>query len=521
MAWSERRALERIQGHIAKVPADRVTVEGYEAFRQRRTVLVEASVRDGGSAEPIWRIPENQAVLTHGVHIYANLIDFNATLTDGGEETPKSHERAMQFLHLHYGASDALIEAFDVQRVDYHGARLHAVVLDPPGLENEGERIAKALAFSAALIDMVRRAGDRYGQEFRTQVRIGIDSGPAVAINNGKRDEPDPLFVGSPANHAAKLAVGEESGVYTTARVERARWMGDVAAFGDSIVINEGVVTGALDNAFDRAGLRQTGKVYLEEAFTRFAAAADEARAASIDQRLADFSFSHRTPPLASIVFAEHPPSRAIRMELASIFADLDGYTAYIDQAILAGQVAQAVSNLYVVRAELADVLQEDFGGRKVRFIGDCLHGILAEGDKFRTAPRDTVFEAVIAAGALRSSFDLCRAHLPGFAVQGIAIGIEYGPTPIARIGMRGDASVRCSTSKATCNSETVQCGCAGDQTAIGEKAYEIGGWRIAELFGQDRVIAELTYDEAAIQLEGSTTTASGAVDLQAHSIGD
>ncbi|MBZ9811222.1 MULTISPECIES: hypothetical protein [unclassified Mesorhizobium] len=53
---------------------------------------------------------------------------------------------------------------------------------------------------------------------------------------------------------------------------------------------------------------------------------------------------------------------------------------------------------------------------------------------------------AVLAAAAIRSSFDLCRTILPNISELGITIGIELGPTRIARLGLVGDASVRCAS---------------------------------------------------------------------------
>ncbi|MBZ9857457.1 hypothetical protein LB566_27095 [Mesorhizobium sp. CA13] len=58
---------------------------------------------------------------------------------------------------------------------------------------------------------------------------------------------------------------------------------------------------------------------------------------------------------------------------------------------------------------------------------------------------------AVLAAAAIRSSFDLCRTILPNISELGITIGIELGPTPISRLGLVGDASVGCASSRATC----------------------------------------------------------------------
>lgn len=519
MTWSQQTALARIEQHRQTVPETAIAVEDYAAFldtRRRSIALAEAM---GQKSEPIWRVGRNQAVTTHGVHVYANLIDFNDKLVEAGRETEASHERAMQFLHLHYGACDALIAAFDVQRVDFHGGRLHAVVLSPAGAAGEATRIEKALAFSAALIQMVARASDRYGSEFKTGVRVGIDSGPAVAINSGSRGEPDPLFIGSPANHAAHLAVGDKPGVFLSVRAERARSMG--ASYASSPVqLREDVITAALDRSIEVRGAFLGGRNRLDEAFARFVEDRDAIKAASGGLRPATFVFHYRPPPLRTIDFADHPPSRSIRMPVVSLFADLAGFTAYVDHAMQTGRVREAVANLYIIRSELTDVLQRDFGGRKVRYIGDCLHGLLAEGDARSTDEARSVKAAVLAAGGIRSSFNVCRQVLPGLAgLEGIAVGLELGWTPVCRIGLSGDASVRCSTSKATCLSESLQGDCTGRQTAIGDRAFGEADARVRYLFGSTHRVDNLDHAAAVAQLDGvaAPAVARSSVHMEAH----
>src|SRR3954468_24366039 len=78
-------------------------------------------------------------------------------------------------------------------------------------------------------------------------------------------------------------------------------------------------------------------------------------------------------------------PSNSIRMPVVSTFADLSGFTAYVDRCIATGRVQEMTANLHVIRGELAPCARDDFGARKIRFIGDCLHGLIAEGDRTET----------------------------------------------------------------------------------------------------------------------------------------
>lgn len=496
MAWNEDCARKRIRDFMESVPEGDIKVEDF------RTFITEARVQKGMAADASVRaalvdIPRNRAITTDAVHVYAKLIDFNDVLTEAGRETEASHKRALEFLHAHYQGCDELLEEFEMQRVDFHGSRLHAVVLAPEGAENEGERVRVAIAFSAAFRELVERLGDKH-PNFKTGVCIGIDSGPAVAIDSGRRGEREPLFIGSPANHAAKLADGTDEGLNLSPRAASA--IGQATEpLAKSVFLNEEVQRRYLGDEITTAGVRQTANERLEKAY----AAVLESLDAQIksDSGEAVFRFHRKEPPLKDLVYSDHPPSNAIRMELASIFADVDNFTAYIDNAIATGGITEAVANLHVIRAEMGAVLRDDFGGRKVRYIGDCVHGLLAEGSKTETNAMDTMKKSVDAAAGLRSSFELCREMLNGIEDLGLAIGIDYGTTPICRLGLRGDASVRAAASRATCVSEQEQRLCNGIETKLGESAFKNSPANIREAFGSERIIQNLNAHTAEIML--------------------
>lgn len=496
MTWNEDRARRRIREFADSVPDSDITVEDLGAF------LVEARVRKGVTSDASVRaalvdIPRNRAILTDAVHVYANLIDFNDVLIDAGRETEASHRRALEFLHAHYQSCDELIEEFEMQRVDFHGSRLHAVVLSPEGEENEAERVRVAVAFSAAFREMVKRLGEKY-PHFKTRTCIGIDTGRAVAIDSGRSDEREPLFIGRPANHAAKLANTGEEGLNMSPHVGSV--LGRVVdPLAKRVSLSEEVERRYLGDELATANDRRTANERLEKAYA--AVLEDLEVRIKANSGGAVFRFHRKEPPLKNLVYADHPPSNAIRMDLASIFADLDNFTDYIDNAISNKTVAEAVANLHVIRAELAAVLRDDFSGRKVRYIGDCLHGLIAEGSKLETSSMETMKASIDAAAGLRSSFELCRDMLPGIDGLGLAIGIDYGATPICRLGLRGEASVRAAASRATCISEAEQQRCSGTETALGDSAYRNSPARIREIFGRERIIQNLTVGTAEILL--------------------
>ncbi|KQT50584.1 guanylate cyclase [Methylobacterium sp. Leaf456] len=499
MAWDITRSRARITALMGTVPKAAVTVETFDqGYLDRRRLDLQLRGRRLGQDEaPIFSVPDRRAVLVDGVHIYVTLVDYHDAMLEQGRETEAGHRRLMQFLHLHYSAADRIVADYEAQRVDFHGPRLHAVVVTPPGGGNERERVLRAIAMANALKETIETAGPRLGKAgLSTKVRIGIDTGKAVAISSGRKHEPEPLFLGRPANYAAKLAAGTMPGIFLSdnARAvvgkprtgslhyERAIALSDVERLR---FLNESLGrplwtqdTQPLSNRVD-AAIRslQADSVLMESLASE-----------------AVFHFHHHEPPLRTIDFGELKPSKSVRMAMMSVFADLDGFTAYVDRCIATGQIAAMVANLHVIRGELAAVVKQDFNGRKVRFIGDCVHGIVAEGSRYDTDKPASVETAVRMAGGIRSSFNLCRAMLHDIGDLGIAIGLELGATPVTRLGLRGERSVRCASSKAVSASEALQQECSGTETSLGATAAEAAHSRVRQIFRTGKV-SNLDFD--------------------------
>lgn len=521
MNWSRDKSLARIEGFLESVPQANVAVRRFndEALAARRAAVRLLKEHQGKEEPLLFNVSPREAILVDGVHVYVQLIDYHNVLLDPnlGYETEASHSRLLAMLHLHYSGCDRVAETFEAQRVDYHGPRMHAVVVTPTG--NARERARRALAFAFMLKRTIDEASNRFGDgRFRTRVRIGLDSGPAVAVNSGRSSEPEPLFLGNPANYAAKLAEGNQEGIFLSDRMRKDLGMFGVGGLQEQRAANVAgqtplILSETRSHPDDQSDVVLTNDAALEDVMRKLLESPQLAYVASS----ATFSFHHHEPPLRSVKFVDLSPSNSIRMPLTSIFADLDKFTAYVDAAIAQGRVKELVSNLHVLRKEFEATLRDDFHGRKVRFIGDCLHGVHAEGTRTSTDEADSVRSAVRAAAGLRSSFELCQDILPGISHLGLAIGIELGSTPMTRLGIRGDRSVRCAVSKAISQSEALQSICDGVQTALGPKALAAAPAAIRRLFDSDGIASGLDFDAVEEHVAAPAIVSSGSVSRVAQ----
>lgn len=501
MPWRYHTAQQRIKKLIEKAP--NIEVQSFHdeylpQFLKNRAVLLADGHRD---TPPLYELSKGRAVVVDAVHVYVALVNYDDYRMEALRETEASHAKALKFLHLHYSACDRAIDSSPAQRVDYHGGRMHAVVV----AEGEGgvteETVSNALAFVRDLRYVADQANKELaGGDFEARFRIGVDAGRCVAINNGTGHEQEPMFLGSPANHAAKLADGDEPGIFLSDRVRaaigqpelggqfEAQFQMDEATYGRLVASRD--IREGIELSFDQRPRSLDGVI--EQWRTEI-----QSRTAP-DPTDPNFLFHYKRPPLSEIEFEEVSPSKSIRMPLASIYADLSGYTDYIDSAIEHGMIAEAVKALHVIREEFQNVVHDDFGGRKVRFIGDCIHALHAEGDHKETDSSKTILEAAKCAGAIRSSFELCKAALNGVEELGLAIGLEFGQTPISKIGIQGDRSVRVASSKATSVSEAMQKACDHNETRFGPVALKLAPVSLADLFDGDGAAGDLQFDDVS-----------------------
>jgi len=467
--WDKDRAAKRIDARIAELPISDIEIKKF--------------VRETDLAS----LPKNVAYRLHGAHLYADILNLDDMLHVTDVEGETCHRRTLRFLNLHYRAVYRILERVDAIFVDFHNQRLHSVVAKP--YDSEADRVHKAVAVAQLIIDVLARTGEDADHP-AARVRVGIDSGEALAVNNGRRGHREPLFLGEPANHAAKRASGGTSiGIYLTNKARK--------AIGLKTVDNEDVsalTTEEVSQSQDEAALDVTPDDIVKEW-------QEDLKKSPIGA----FGFSGHTPPFSTLDIEELSVKNSRRQDAATVYADIDGFTAYVSKNITTDATSKhVVRALHVLRSELDAVLHTDFAGRKVRFIGDCVHGLLVEGTAQTTDAVETISNMTLCAGGMRSSFELALAKLKTNGTDasglGLAIGFDYGPMNVTRLGIKGEL-VRCSASRGVVAAEGEQSGCSGTETAIGPIAYDSGNDAVRAVFGKSRKRSALTYDVAVKEM--------------------
>lgn len=448
-------------------------------------------------------IPTNKAYKVDAAHLYADILNLDDMLGTTGTEGVRCHRQTLTFLNLHYRAVNRILTRSDARRVDFHNQRLHATVTKPYGADCEADRVHRAVAIGDLIIQVLEQTGDTQEQIPNAKMRIGIDTGTALAVNNGRNGGREPLFLGEPANHAAKMSGGGSAkGIFLTNTARKAIGLAEVDEPKKTALTDEEIKT-----SVDKAKLGVKVETIIQEW-------RDDLKANPVGS----FEFSRHTPPLRTLDITKLTPGNSRRQEAVSLYADLDGFTDYVARNIK-DNPENVVRVLHVLRAEMDRVLSSDFDGRRIRFIGDCLHGLLCDGTVQTTDEPETVSTAVLCAGGLRSSFNLALEKLQEESIDveglGLQIGFELGPMTVTRLGMQGDR-VRCSVSRGVLTSEKEQNRCGSAETAIGQLAYDTGTDGVRELFGSKRKVADLDYNEAVEALSEKDDKSARAVKAAA-----
>lgn len=477
--WNKERASKRIKTKIDALPVRDIEIKEY--------------VKD----TDLSNLKSNVAYRLDGVHLYADILNLSDMLHVTDTEGETCHRRTLRFLNLHYRAVHRIVQRVDAILVDFHNQRLHTVIAKPYG--SEADRVHRGVAMGQLIIDVLAQTGEDADHP-AAKVRVGIDTGKALAVNNGRRGHREPLFLGVPANHAAKRAGGgTATGIYLTNAARKVIGLKEVANEDTtSLTVAE------IQTSKDAAKLGVTADQIVKDW-----------RDDLTNNPIGAFGFSGHTPPYSSLVIQDLTVKNSRRQDAATLYADIDGFTAYVGKNIASDDNAKhVVRSLHVLRGELDAVLHEDFSGRKVRFIGDCVHGLLVEGTAQTTEEDETISNLTLCAGGMRSSFELALTKLKENGTDamslGLAIGFEFGPLNVTRLGIRGEL-IRCSVSRAVLAAEDEQSRCSGSETAIGAVAYKKASTAVKDVFGTSRKRAGLTYEVALKELSDKNDKAAKA----------
>jgi class 3 adenylate cyclase len=340
MSWDYEQSMQRVQQHLDGMG----------------DIEVERLVREMN----LENLSETVCRQIYGAHVYCEIRNLSAML--GSLTADDDRKRLIQAVHIYQREVNRIVDAVGGVRIHFQGSRVHVLIYRPI-------RDAEEIATKAVLLQVIlARFGVIFSDEFAAlpdlDLRNGSDIGEAIGTRNGVQGDRELLFLGSPANHAAKLL---EFG--SARRV--------TAAVRDALPAD---LTPLLEA--DPGGdyrLVSVAKSELADLLMRYEVDWDED--ASL-QRLKDDRDlfpqikAEMSGAETAIAFDELSFFNSKVVEGASLFGDVSGFTAYIDGAATTSDQKEALRVFHAIRLEMARVVKDDFDGVRVQFQGDRVQAL-------------------------------------------------------------------------------------------------------------------------------------------------
>lgn len=441
MSWDIGRSRERIKKHLDDL--GEIDIEKLVREADLDSLLTETCCRE-----------------IFGSHLYVSVSNFPRLASETTSDT--DYRRLIQAVHIYLREVSRLVESaesYDGVRVHFQGPKLHALFYRP--IDDAEELATRAFLLQLVIRDFVHTVFNPAFPNFANfVVSAGADIGSAIGTRNGLRADRELLFLGSPANRAAKIIRGNgylrvTDSLYSAlpkTLKERCEAIGDGADWRIRPVEGNEL----------RELLQRRGHTWSTE---------NSAERVEADKKAFPLKDVEYTSALERIDFDALSIRNNKKVNGASLFADVSGFTAYVEAAAAPAAQRTALQVFHAIRKELATIIKSDFSGVRVQFQGDRVQGLFH-------VPRDDdsafSLEAVECAAGLQASMELTiKEALPEATALHLAIGIDRGTTLASKLGTRAHRDRIC-LGHAVEAAAAYEDRCEAGETGIGEAVHRL-----------------------------------------------
>ncbi len=398
-----------------------------------------------------------------GCHLYVDVTNFNSLLRAASGDAERAE--MVRLLHVWQREVSKILAKFEVRKVHFQGPRLHAVSYRP--VSNPGEQVARATLAAAAIRHAAKAFTTALGVESWV-IAAGLDHGTTIATRNGAAGDRELLFLGHAANHAAKILTSSGIRLTGTANNLLPKSFDDYKNEGDTttITMNADVVaTLAAERGCDWTLTATTTR--LEAAATSFPAGCVSVSGVKESIDKGTLAMSNTKDVLA-----------------ASVFADVDGFTAYIDDLMTVDEdVVDAIRRFHVLRGEGRDTAVRDFGALRIQYQGDRMQALAYTpvGDVAGIALRAVELATALNTVATKIVPSICD----GDVYAPFAIGVATGQVLVTQIGEHGNRDL-VSIGQSTADAASIQQRLKGGQIGIDTATWNALPTWLQGVFGWD-----------------------------------
>lgn len=439
MNWNFQRSKERLAKERARI--------------QEAGLNIQRLTREMDLAN----LSPTDARIVHGAHIYCHIANFSEVI-DSPLMRRDDFKRLHRLLHiLRIEQRHTLQQVFNGDKIQVQGPKLHGLLYKPYDDDQtlSWKSVLAAMALKLTMTDTLPIVFPEYPKLIPS---LGLSIGDCLVANIGARGERELISVGGAANHAAKIMndvqpITISRDLYSNLDDEH----------------KELFTASGTDYVLDFTSISDANQLLKDEGYAWDVQRSSERMAKTRDDLPLDDINSSEAQ--VSINFDLLGPKNMKTCSGASVFVDIDGYTATIDGLFEDEQeLGKALQWLHLFRYEMRHVTV-DRDAVPVQHQGDRLQAL-------SHLPFDDETDA------MRRAVDLCidcnssmeevlNEYHDDLGELHVAIGAGFGKTVAIRSGVRGDLDAGC-LGHAVGRAEHLQFRSAGGQITISKPLYEI-----------------------------------------------
>lgn len=405
-------------------------------------------------------------------HIYVDVPNFHRSVDDAGADKAKQRKliraaSVLRKLQTELLRSPDIIGDNEIGRIQLQAARLHALCYKPYADEAKRARLSVVMAISmnTYLYEVFNDVFEDLPRTF--EGAVGVSAGRSLIANLGFRGERERICLGTPANMAAKvLGLGNTISITpevydllpTSLRSHFGKREKQIA--GSDVYQAQALRWGTQPGLADELGVNWNADKWKRRT----------------EERRDELPLDKMTVAWAEVTIdVEALTERnSKRTDAIAVYADLVGFTRYVQEAESDDRVVSLVRELHMIRRELHTVLHKDFPGLVLQHQGDRVFAIVHvpcgddDGDRKKRCRK-----ALDAAIGIQSSMQhVLRKKFPARKDLCVAVGLDVGTTLVTRLGLKGKREVICIGPNVD-YAEDLQLMAGAEQIRISQSIYD------------------------------------------------
>ena len=419
MTWNEKQSRKRVEKY------------DFSDF--------DVEVKDLSRSMDFNNLAKKDVRRARGVHLYVDVPNFHRAVDDAGNDKQKQRKlvRASSVLRIIQGA---LMNQDDIGDIQRQTVRAHGLVFKPYDGDNSCEdtkRVSQAVIHAITQNTYVLDVFNTIFSEVRDfSSAVGLANGTSYICNVGKIGKRELISLGTCANVAAKVIGGRDS-----------------ISITDEMYF---MLPECLQNHFEKSSAISDVQTYQASGvrWSRNPELAEELGVNWDEEKWKKETKKHRDNlPLEQITISDATSLIDVsklternckRTSAITFYADLDGFTRYVQEAETDEKIISLIRQLHMIRAEFQSVADTDYDGLLLQHRGDCILGILHLPSGSSVSDKRCQDAVDMAIGLQSSMEHVLNERLDDREDIHVAVGMDVGKVIVTRLGKKGERVTIC-----------------------------------------------------------------------------